>query len=129
MVHDKKKEEKNALYSSENKKIANPWHLRTPGLQKRKPRLVYSPERVVSSHVSLVDGKKMKCRCNKCVGQEPTRRRTHILQCRTEEELMTGQFDLRLTNQRKGAFHSLPLVEIEYSCCLFILLPQNEKLN
>ena len=40
---------------------------------------------------------------------------------------MTGQFDLRLTNQRKGAFHSRPRVEIEFSSCLLILLPQNEK--
>jgi len=47
-------------------------------------------------------------------------------------KLMTEQFDLRLTNQRKGVFHSclrVVIVQIKYSSSLFIFLPQNEKQN
>ncbi len=40
---------------------------------------------------------------------------------------MKARFDLRLTNQQKGAFNSHPRVEIEYSTGLFIFLPLNEK--
>ncbi len=53
--------------------------------------------------------------------------RTIILLRDTAEELMMARFDLQLTNQQKGAFNSCPRAEIEYSSCLFIFLPLNEK--
>ncbi len=40
---------------------------------------------------------------------------------------MTARFDLRLTNQQKGAFNSRPHVEIEYSSRLYIFLSLDEK--
>ncbi len=61
----------------------------------------------------------MKCSCNKHI------KKIHMQQWRT---LSRGTAeDLRLTNQKKGAFNSHPRVENEYSICLFIFLPLDKN--
>lgn len=40
---------------------------------------------------------------------------------------MKAQFDLQLTNQQNREFRSRPLIEIQYSSCLFFVLSLNEK--
>ncbi len=42
---------------------------------------------------------------------------------------MMARFELQLTYQQKGAFHSHLHEEIEYSSFLFIFLPLKEKLQ
>lgn len=69
------------------------------------------------SLVWLFDEKEMQCSCKKRFDDPYNCMQwmTIILLCRTEEELMMARFDLSLSNQRKGAFHSRPHVEIEFS--------------
>ncbi len=65
----------------------------TVGLQRRKPCLGSAPVRAVSNYSLdwLLDEKRQEF-------QNLQQRRTIILLCETAEELMTAQFDLRLTN-------------------------------